>query len=529
MLRAADGARGMVAAPHGLAASAGLAVLREGGNAIEAMVAAAAAMAVVYPHMNGLGGDGFWLIAAPGAAPVGIDACGATGSAATPALYAGAAAIPARGPLAANTVAGTVSGWGEALALAAEWGGRMKLARLLEDAIWLADTGFPASDNQAATTAAKAEELAPVPGFAATFLPGGAAPAPGSAFRNPALAETLRALARDGLDGFYRGALARRIAADLGRLGAPLGADDLARHRALRVAPLSVELASGTVYNMPPPTQGAPALMILGLIDRLGLADEEPDGFAHIHLIVEATKRAFLLRNAHLGDPATMDVDAAGWLAPGVLDETARGIDRRIAAPWPQAGPDGDTIWMGAVDAAGRAVSFIQSLYWEFGSGLVLPDTGLVWQNRGSGMRLAESGPNRLAPLRKPFHTLNPPLARLADGRVMAFGTMGGEGQPQTQAALYSRIVTFGRDPQAAVGAPRWLLGRAWGEETTSLRIEEGFEPETVGALVEAGHEVETVPAHSDVMGHAGVVIRHPDGRLAGASDPRSNGAVAAW
>ena len=529
MLRAADGVRGMIVAPHGLAASAGLGVLREGGNAIEAMVAAAATIAVVYPHMNGLGGDGFWLIAAPGAEPVGIDACGATGAAAAPALYGAATAIPARGPLAANTVAGTVSGWQAALAIAAEWGGRMPLARLLEDAAWLADAGFPASDNQAATTALKTAELAPVPGFAATFLVDGAAPAPGSAFRNPALAETLRCLARDGLDGFYRGALARRIAADLDRLGAPVGADDLARHAAQRRTPLSVDLAAGTVYNMPPPTQGVSALMILGLIDRLGLEGEEPDGFAHVHAIVEATKRAFLLRDGYLGDPETMEVDAADWLAPRTLDETARRIDRETAAPWPQAGPRGDTIWMGAVDGAGRAVSFIQSLYWEFGSGLVLPGTGLVWQNRGSGMRLADSGPNRLAPGRKPFHTLNPPLARLADGRAMAFGTMGGEGQPQTQAALYSRIVTFGIDPQAAISAPRWLLGRAWGEETTSLRLEEGFRRDVVDALAAAGHEVETVAAHSDVMGHAGVVIRYPDGRLSGATDPRSNGAVAAW
>ena len=529
MLRATDGVRGMVVAPHGLAASAGLAVLREGGNAIEAMVAAAAAIAVVYPHMNGLGGDGFWLIASPGAEPVGIDACGATGAAATPAFYSGAAAIPARGPLAANTVAGTVSGWREALAVAAEWGGTMPLERLLEDAAWLAEAGFPTSDNQAATTVLKADELTPVPGFSETFLVEGAAPAPGATFRNPALAGTLRRLARDGLDDFYRGGLARRIAADLERAGAPVGADDLARHRAIRCAPLSVDLSSGTVYNMPPPTQGATALMILGLIDRLGLEHEDPDGFAHVHLIVEATKRAFLPRNAHLGDPATMEVDAADWLTPATLDRTARGVDRGKAAPWPQAGPDGDTVWMGAIDDAGRAVSFIQSLYWEFGSGVVLPDTGLIWQNRGSGMSLGDSGPNRLAPRRKPFHTLNPPLARLADDRVMAFGTMGGEGQPQTQAALYSRIVTYGIDPQSAVSGPRWLLGRAWGEETTSLRIEEGFGGDVVEALAAAGHEVETVPPHSDVMGHAGVAIRYPDGRLSGASDPRGNGTVAAW
>ena len=144
-------------------------------------------------------------------------------------------------------------------------------------------------------------------------------------------------------------------------------------------------------------------------------------------------------------------------------------------------------------------------------------------------MSLGDGGPNRLAPGRKPFHTLNPPLARLANGRTMAFGTMGGEGQPQTQAALYSRIVTYGMDPQKAVSAPRWLLGRAWGEETTSLRIEEGFDRGVVEALADAGHEVEAVPAHSSVMGHAGIAIRHPDGRLSGASDPRSNGAVAVW
>ena len=358
MLRATDGVRGMVVAPHGLAASSGLAVLREGGNAIEAMVAAAAAIAVVYPHMNGLGGDGFWLIAAPGAAPVGIDACGATGASATPALYAGASAIPARGPLAANTVAGTVSGWKAALAIAAEWGGRMPLERLLEDAAWFAETGFPASDNQAATTALKAEELRSVPGFADAFLIDGTAPTPGGTFRNPALAETLRCLARDGLDEFYRGGLARRITADLDRLGAPVGPDDLARHRALRCAPLSVDLAAGTVFNMPPPTQGVTALMILGLIDRLGLENEEPDGFAHIHAVVEATKRAFVLRNAHLGDPATMEVDACDWLTPGTLDETAREIHRETAAPGRRrcraATPSG---WAPSTAPAGRSAS----------------------------------------------------------------------------------------------------------------------------------------------------------------------------
>ncbi len=529
MLRATDAVRGIVTAPHGLAASAGLSVLREGGNAIEAMIAAAATVAVVYPHMNGLGGDGFWLIAAPGVEPVGIDACGATGRGVTPALYAGAAGIPARGPLAANTVAGTVSGWQAALALSIEWGGRMPLARLLEDAVHYADAGFPASDNQARTTALKRAELESAPGFAETFLIDGAPPAPGARFRNPALGRTLQRLAADGPDDFYRGALARSIGADLAAAGTPLTQDDLAAHRARRVAPLALALNSGTVYNMPPPTQGVASLMILGLIDRLGIEDAEPDGFAHVHAVIEATKQAFLLRDAHLADPETMDVDPARWLAPRFLDSRARRIDPERALVWPQAAPGGDTVWLGAIDGAGRAVSFIQSLYWEFGSGVVLPETGLVWQNRGSGMRLAETGPNRLAPGRRPFHTLNPALARLADGAVMAYGSMGGEGQPQTQAALHSRIVTFGQDCQTAVSAPRWLLGRTWGEAATSLKIEPRFDPGLLDALKAAGHDVEPVAPYSDLMGHAGVVIRRPDGRLEGASDPRGNGTVAGF
>ena len=529
MLRAADAVRGIVSAPHGLAAEAGLSVLREGGNAIEAMIAAAAAIAVVYPHMNGLGGDGFWLIAAPGAEPIGIDACGPTGRGVTRALYGGAASVPARGPLAANTVAGTVSGWQEALALAADWGGKMPLGRLLEDAIHHAGHGIPASDNQSRITALKQDELKSVSGFADTFLIDGAAPAAGASFRNPALARTLERLAADGLDGFYRGALAGSIAADLAAAGSPVSAEDLAAYHVRRVAPLAVSLRSGTVYNLPPPTQGVASLMILGLIDRLGLEDGPADGFGHVHAVVEATKQAFLLRDAHLADPQTMDIDPAAWLEPQFLDSRARRIDPARALVWPQAATGGDTIWMGAIDGRGRAVSFIQSLYWEFGSGVVLPETGLAWQNRGSSMRLAETGPNRLAPGRRPFHTLNPPLARLADGAVMAYGTMGGEGQPQTQAALYSRIVTFGQDPQAAITAPRWLLGRTWGEETTSLKLESRFDPALIEALRVAGHDIEPVEPFSDMMGHAGAVIRRADGSLQGATDPRSNGAVAGF
>ncbi|WP_119461415.1 gamma-glutamyltransferase family protein [Rhodospirillaceae bacterium SYSU D60014] len=529
MLQTPRATRGMVVAPHHLAAQAGLRVLREGGNAIEAMVAAAATIAVVYPHMNGLGGDCFWLMSAPGEAPVGIDACGAAGSGVDAALYRrqGLDAIPARGPLAAITVPGAVSGWQAALATSARWGGRLPLDRLLEDAIHYARHGVPVTQSQHANTAAKRAEFTDVPGYAETFLSDGAPPAVGALFKQPALAGTLERLAKAGLDDFYRGALAREMAAEMGRVGSPLTEADLAAQRGREVTPLTIELSCGSVYNLPPPTQGLASLMILGLFDRLGIAGAE--GFPYLHGLVEATKRAFLVRDEHVTDPAYMTVDPARFLSDAALSEAAAGIDPAKALPWGTEPGGGDTVWLGAIDGEGRAVSFIQSLYWEFGSGVVLRDTGIMLQNRGSSFRLAEGAPNALKPGRKPFHTIQPPLARLKDGRVMSYGTMGGEGQPQTQAAIFTRHVLYGQDLQAAVTAPRWLLGRTWGAPKMNLRIEDRFAPETIDALRKVGHDVELVGPFDEIMGHAGALVRHPSGLIEGASDPRSDGVVAAF
>ncbi len=527
MVRAKTARRGIVTAPHHLAAEAGLSVLRDGGNAVEAMVAAAATVAIVYPHMNAIGGDGFWLIHEPGAEPVAVDACGAAGRAVEDSLYAGHDAIPPRGPLAANTVAGTISGWRAALDSAAGWGEKLPLGRLLEDAIHYAEQGFLLTGNQFGLTTSKLGELRDVSGFAETFLADGVPPATGTLFTNPRLGATLRRLDDDGLDGFYRGALADDIARDLAAAGSPVTAEDLAAHAARLVTPLSVRLSMGTIYNLPPPTQGVASLMILALFERLGVT--RADGFDFVHGLVEATKQAFLLRDAHIADPETMTVDPSTWLAPDFLDERAGRIDGGRALPWPPVAAPGDTVWLGVIDGEGRAVSFIQSVYWEFGSGVVLEDTGILWQNRGSSFALADGPPNRLAPGRRPFHTLNPALARLDDGRVMSYGTMGGEGQPQTQAAVFARHVLYGHDLQAAITAPRWLLGRTWGAESTTLKLEARFDADLITALAAAGHDVETVAPYSDQMGHAGAVVRHADGRLEGASDPRSDGGVAAF
>jgi len=527
MLNTPRGTQGMVVAPHHLAAQAGLAVLREGGNAVEAMVAAASTVAVVYPHMNSIGGDNFWLIAEPAKAPVAIMACGGAGERATADFYRGHSSIPPRGPLAANTVAGAISGWDAALAVSKRWGGRLPLSRILADAISYGRHGAPVTVSQHKNTTAKLPELKDVPGYAGQFLVNGQPPAVASLFRQPRLAATLERLARAGLDDFYRGETAAANAAELARVGSPVTAADLRAHRAVETAPLRVDLRCGVVYNVPPPTQGLASLMILGVFDRLGCAEAE--GFRFLHGLVESTKQAFLVRDRVVTDPAYMTDDPAGFLTDSRLAEMAGRIDPQRALPWPAPAQGGDTVWLGVVDGQGRAVSLIQSIYWEFGSGVVLGDTGVLWQNRGVSFSLSETALNVLRPGRKPFHTLNPAMAQLGDGRLMVYGTMGGEGQPQTQAAIFARHVLFGQELQAAVTAPRWLLGRTWGAASTNLKLESRFDPSVIEALRKAGHDVEVMAPFTDIMGHAGGIVRHPSSVLEGAADPRGDGVVAAY
>ncbi len=519
---------GMAVTPHHLASESALAVLREGGNAIEAMVAAAATIAVVYPHMNGLGGDGFWLIVPPKGEPVAIDASGAAGSLAHPDFYSGATHIPHRGPKAALTVAGTVSGWAEALKISGEQGGEpLPLARLLADAIRYAADGIPVTDSQALATRSKFAELADQPGFAATFLPDGEPPRPGSRFTQPALAHTLTALTLDGLESFYRGPLAHKLALEMSRLGMPITLQDLQQHQARRRTPLRIRHQHGDIYNMTPPTQGLVSLAILGITDQLAMA--QASEAQTVHRIVEATKLAFGLRDKHLTDPQHMQADAQSLLDPQPLAALAAQIDDAQAMPWGNGRGPGDTVWMGVMDSSGLAVSFIQSIYHEFGSGVVLPDTGIIWQNRGAAFSLQPDHLLTLAPGKQPFHTLNPAAARLHDGRTLVYGSMGGDGQPQTQAAIFTRHVVQGMPLQQAISAPRWLLGRTWGQASDSLKLEGRFSPATVATLRALGHEVEMLPDFSEAVGHAGAIVRHNNGMLEGAFDPRSNGSAAGF
>ncbi|GBR45551.1 gamma-glutamyltransferase family protein [Neokomagataea thailandica] len=521
--------RGMVSAPHHLASQAGLDILKAGGTAIEATVAMAATLSAVYPHMTGLGGDAFWLILWPDGRNVSIEACGALAHAADAAFYAGYDQIPWRGGLAANTVAGTVAGWEKALQMSAEQQPNLPLERLLRDAIYYAEHGRVVTQGEADLLKEKQSELIGNTAFAEQFYPNGEPLEAGSVQAMPGLAKTLKILLRDGLRSFYEGAIARMIAEDLADVGSPVRYEDGAEYNAALKEPLMVEYSCGHILNTAPPTQGVASLLILALQDRLRPCGEA-ESADYIHGLVEATKISFQYRNKNIDGRLEAEQHARDLLNnTAALDDSAAKIDMKTSLPWNEQTQWGDTTWMGAVDHHGIAVSFIQSIYFEFGSGILLPQTGLIWQNRGTSFRLAKAGWNALTPGQKPFHTLNPAAARLKDGRVMVYGTMGGEGQPQTQAVIFSRYVQHGISLQEAVCRPRWLLGRTWGEESTSLKMEPGFHADVLDELRQRGHDVELLSTRSGLMGHAGALVRYQGGRLEGATDPRSDGAVAAW
>jgi oxamate amidohydrolase len=515
--------KGVVAAPHSLAAETGRAVLEEGGTAFEAAIAMGATIAVTYPHMSGLGGDGFFLIREPDGRVGYIEACGPAGSGASAPAYRklGLDIVPPRGPLAAATVAGVVGGW-----IAAREAGRSRLPLkvLFSDAIRHAREGFAVSRGQALNRPKLPDELFKAPGFAGQFLREEKLHGEGERLKQEQLAATFEHLAHAGLDDFYRGDVGREIAADLDAIKAPVTREDLRRYEARMRPPLTLALKSATLWNSPPPTQGLASLLILGIAEKLDLGRAESAEF--VHGLVEATKRAFLIRDLVVTDPAFQDRDPKTYLTPERLMAEAAKIRKDRALPWPSAPlGEGDTVWMGAIDREGRAVSYIQSLYWEWGSGCVLPKTGILWQNRGCGFSLDERSRNLLQPDRLPFHTLNPPIAVMKDGRVISYGSMGGDGQPQTQSSVFVRYAGFGMSVEDAVDLPRWRLGKSWGANETTLKLEPRFDGALVEKLDRMGHEIEILEEpYSGETGHAGLIVRHPDGRIEGVHDPRADG-----
>lgn len=514
-------------APHADAARIGMGLLREGASAVDAMVAAAATIAVLYPHMNSLGGDGFWLLQAPGQPPQAIDACGYSAAMADIPWYRQRelATVPTRGGPAALCMGGTLDGWREAQVWARETGMPVEpLQTLLAPAITLAREGVRVTASLQAGSAKVQPELCDMADYQRIFCPAGRALQAGELLYNPGLADFLEQLAREGTESFYRGELARELSAWLTAAGSPLRLDDFNDYRARRFEPLSARIQGAQLYNLSAPTQGVASLLILAIYDVLCRRWPIQDESQRVHLLVEATKQAFLVRDREVTDPSRLSSRWPDLLSPGHVEQCAQQVSPDTALPWPVVAQPGDTVWMGAVDAQGCMVSFIQSIYWEFGSGLVHPRYGLVWNNRGMSFSLQPGHPNSLAPRHKPLHTLNPAMALFDDGRRMVYGTMGGEGQPQTQAALFSRYHYQGVPLGEAIADGRWLLGRTWGELDQDLKLEQDLYARIGPALAARGHVLRSVPAHSELMGHAGAVVLDASGRIEAASDPRSDG-----
>lgn len=521
MDRSKYASEGMVVTPHHLASQSALAILKDGGTAMEAMVSAAATISVVYPHKSGLGGDGFWLIIPPSGDPLVIEACGSAGSLVNKKDYTGLNKIPITGSKAAITVAGAVGGWREALNYSIECGYKRKsISKLLADAIRYAEEGFPVTLEQ--ETATRLRQQSASKEFSDVYIPEGRIPKVGQRFVQPKLAETFKKLVADGLESFYNGDLANTLAAEMSAFKIPITVADLAAYNAVRKVPLRLLHEKGELYNLPPPTQGLVSLFILGILDHLKVDGKNEGKF--IHYAVEATKLAFEMRDKYITDPDEMKV-----YAPSILSEIpiwASKINSDRASDVGKGKGPGDTVWMGIIDKRGFCVSYIQSLYHEFGSGVLLPETGVLWHNRGITFSLKDDNILQLKPRKKPCHTLNPAAAKLHDGRIIVYGSNGGDGQPQFQTSIFHRYVVQEFNLQSAVSAPRWLYGRSVGEFNDILKLEGRFSKDTIEYLKKLGHKLEILPEYSEMVGHSGAIVKHPDGMLEGAADLRGNGSA---
>jgi gamma-glutamyltranspeptidase len=525
-MAAAKGSEVMVVSPHRLASQAGADVLKRGGNAFDAAVAVSACLAVVYPHMTGLGGDSFWLLYnREDRAIRAYNASGRSGSQVSRQTFSGEDRIPSRGVRSAITVPGMADGWD---AVQREYG-KLALADVLEPAIGFATDGFPLSRSQHFHTAERFELLREMPVTSGIYTPGGRVPQEGERFLQRELAGSLRKLAVQGRDGFYKGEIAQSIADDLKRSGGLLTADDFADHSGEWVEPLSGSYRGLELYQLPPNSQGFTGIMIPQMVESFDLKALKHGSYEYYHLLVEATKLSFRERNRVLTDPDFFPVPVRELASESYCRQLAEQIDLRRAGSLSVPPLGGDTAYAAVVDGEGNAVSFIQSLYFEFGSGVTAGETGILLQNRGSFFSLDPHHVNTLEPRKRTFHTLMPAMACREGKPHLLYGAMGGEGQPQTQAAILTRMVDYGMDPQTAIDAPRWVWGRTWGEETEELKLESRIPNGVREALRRAGHQVRVVGPFDSVVGHAQAIRIDEDGSRYGGFDPRADGAAVGW
>jgi len=514
-------AKAMVTSPCTKASEAGADILRRGGNAIEAGVAMAGVLAVTQPHFCGLGGDAVWLVADDTGRQTSLLGIGQ----AAQAVRAGQP-IDQRGPGSMLTTACAVDSWDAALAYSQEhWAGTRSLSELLEPAIVFAQEGFCVSPSQVHWLSFRAGEIAEWPGFAEIFLPDGRAPKVGEVFRQPQLGNSLEAIAKEGAQTFYEGALAARIAAGLQAVGSPLTLADLADTKTRCAAPLATDYRGMTLLAPPAPTQGITTLQAMKVLSAFDVGALEEGGADHFHLAVEAIKQAFIQRSA-IADPDFCTVDMKSALSTVNLQKMAEDVNISQAMRWPHLYRQGDTVFFAATDAQGQSVSVLQSTYFDWGSGVVAGDTGVLWQNRGAAFSMDPASPNVLEPGKRPFYTLNPGIALKAGKPHFLYGTQGADGQPQTLVMLLTRLIDFKMDVVAALRGPRFLLGKTFSDSSDNLKVEADVGDETLGRLQKMGHQVSTIPALSPLAGQAGVIRIDEAGLVGGAHDPRSDGAA---
>lgn len=512
------GRDGAVVSDHALASLAGVSVLRRGGNAVDAAITMAGVLAVVRPHMNGVGGDAFLLIREAKTGRVyALNGSGAAGSRATPALFSrrGLTEVPGSGILSVS-VPGAVRAWEDAL----KRFGTISLASALEPAIGYATRGFPVSTRLSTDIAGEVRKVQADTALSRVYLVNGKAPEPGSMLVVPELAATLRAIARGGSAVLYGGPIGQRIAAFMQKEDGLVTIRDLASHRSAWQEPIATTYMDRTVLAFPPNTQGMTFLQMLNLAEASDLTSAGRNSAEYIHTLAEGSKLAYADRDRYLADPAFSSIPLEKLLSKEYARELARRIrrDTVIAASPPDAVRDGngDTVYLCVVDKDGNAVSMIQSLFASFGSGRMVPGTGIVLHNRGALFTLDASHPNVVAPGKRPFHTLSPAMALNADRSLAAvFGTPGGDGQPQTLIQILNNVWRFNMTPQQAVEAARWRVfarGR--------IGVEPGIDEAVRAALTQRGQRV-TVQEPSAEFGGAQMIVIYSSGAKLTGADPR--------
>ena len=512
---AAYAENGMAATSHPLATLTALDILRAGGNAVDAAVAAVAIQCVVEPAMTGIGGDCFVLLAPAEGGVVALNGSGRAPAAATAERLGDLGVGELEGTVHAVTVPGAIDAWARVL----ERHGTRELGELLQPAIRCAEEGFAITPRVAFDWARDGERLLQSSGGRVIYLPDDRAPVAGQKLRLPALANTLRRIAREGRDAFYRGELAERMAAYLQSEGGLHTADDFAAAAGEFVTPISTTYRGLEVYECPPNGQGVIALLMLNILEGFELGSLDPNGAERLHLEAEATRLAFRDRNACLADPAAVDVPIGRLLDKDYAGQLRRLIhpERALAdLPPPLLPEHRDTVYLTVVDRERNVVSFINSVFDSFGSGRVCPETGVLFHNRGKSFALDTAHPNVIAPGKRPMHTIIPALVFEEGQPSIAFGVMGGHYQPVGHAHVLTNLVDFGLDPQAAVDAPRAFA------QDGELRLERGIPRAAAEALARRGHKV--VPAGKPLGGGQMIAIDHARGILIGGSDPRKDG-----